>query len=400
MQKRSSQIPILIALIAIPLVVILAIWIIALHSRPSPVSVPEATFLETAFIESLFESRLPQPVRGAENPMTYPLLEPGDYADPRIIWRDFHPIPSGYRAVDQTARRVITTDKNLEVVAVLDRSTNIPDGIWQDVDVARIDSSGKIYLFDKSKNLVQVLDSSGNYLRRHTALGWDFFGTELNMMDIQLDQSDRLWIIGTDRIYVLDRFGNLERIYERRGAPFSRAGKPWTGTAPSEQTPVGYTIMPSTDPIIAQRDPSEPIVLNVGEFDSFNLAGGIGNRLFYIGQENNTEIVVFDYDGRERGIIDLGSLVPGDRQFIVGPDGWLYLLDPLNEIVHVMEPLGDVVGTIEIEDLPDSGWAPILHPGTAQTRILAPVNCYVDFDGRLIVYDTRHGRIAVYQLRE
>jgi hypothetical protein len=399
MEKRSSQIPILIALIAIPVLVLIAIWIIALNTRPSPVSVPSATFLDNAGIEATFESSLPEPVRGSEIETPYPLLQVGDYADPRIIWRDFHPIPSGYRAIDQTDRRVITTDGNLDVVAILDRSTNIPDGIWQDIDVARVDSSGNIYLFDKTKNLVQVLDSSGHYLRRHTDLGWDFFGTELDMTDIQLDQNDRLWIIGTDRIYVIDRAGNLDRIYERRGAPFSRAQQPWTGE-PSEDTPVGYTILPSTDPLVPRRDPSEPVVLPVGEFNSFDLAGGAGNQLFYIGQNQNSLIVVFDFDGNERGTIDLAVLGPGDRQFVVGPDGYLYLIDPATRTVIAMDPLGDIVTTIEVGELPVDGWRSIIHPGAAQTRILAPVNCYVDFDGRLIVYDTRNGGIAIYRLRE
>ena len=399
MEKRSSQIPILITLIAIPTVVIIAIWIIALGTGPSPVSVPDAVFLDTAVTESTFESGLPEPVRGSYVETPYPVLQVGDYADPRIIWRDFHPIPSGYRAIDQTSLRAITTDKDLVIVAILDRSINIPDGIWHDIDVVRVDTSGSIYLFNKAANLVQVLDSSGHYMRRHTNLGLDFFGTELDLTDIQLDQNDRLWIIGSDRIYVLDRMGNLDRIYERRGAPFSRARQSWTGQ-PSETTPVGYTIMPSTDPLIPRADPSEPIVLPVGEFNSFDLAGGAGNQLFYIGQNDNSLIVVFDFDGNERAVIDIASLVPGDRQFVVGPDGYLYLIDPATETVLVMDPLGKILNTIALEGLPTDGWRSIIHPGTAQTRILAPVNCYVDFEGRLIVYDTRHGRITVYQLRD
>jgi hypothetical protein len=408
MERRGSQTLVLTLLIVAPIVLIALAYAIGYLLQPRPVFVPKVEFLETtspaARFTSAFGESIPDEV-GAESEATrsmFPILVVGDYGNPRVISRDFHVIPDGYRAVDHTRKRVLTLNREMEVVAVLDRSASVPSGLWQSIDACRVDTSGNTYLLDKRAGLVQVIDSAGDYLRRHRDLGLDLFGSPLNPQNILLDKMDRLWIVGGDRIFVVDRFGNLERIFEKRGAPYVRT-TPTGPPVPPEHTSRGYTILPSTDPFSPRRDPTQPVVLDVGEYDSFALGGAADPELMYLGQSSTDQVVVFHWSGRERGTIDLAALVPSaDRQFAVGPDGYVYLIDPENETVQVLDPLGEPVATIEVDGLPQDGWQPLtppIAPGRSLGRPPAPVRCMIDFDGRLVVFDAKSSEVIVFPLR-
>ncbi len=339
---------------------------------------------------------------------TFPTLTTGYYADPRVIRHDFHVIPDGYRAVDHTKRRVITTNRDLEITAILDRSADIPNGLWMDIDDCQVNSSGEAILLDRDQNLVQVLDGSGNYIRRHLNLGLDLFGVALEPDSIHLDSLDRLWVIGLNRIFVIDRYGNLARIFERQGADYNFQAQSANRIINTHESHLGYTVLPSNDPFRRGVTSGQPIVIEVNEFNSFALGGdtghggigGIGAQLFYIGQDMNNRVIIFDWNGNRRGEIDLGSLVPSnERRFMVGPDGYLYLLDPASGYVLVMDPLGEPIKSISIEGLPSDGW---LSPPPLYSQFPEPprIRCYIDFEGRLVVFDTGVSEIRVYPLRE
>jgi len=422
MERRGSQTLVLTLLIVAPVALIAIAYVIAHLLQPRPVSVPKVEFLDTSSPAATFASAFSDldhgetggieldggPARDEASATSqrarslFPILVISDYADPRFMGRDFHVIPDGYRAVDHTRKRVLTLNRELEVVAVLDRSTSIPNGLWQSIDACRVDSSGNTYLLDNRKGLVQVLDSAGNYLRRHRDLGLDLFGAQLIPQNILLDKRDSLWIVGGDRIFVIDRFGNLERIFEKRGAPYVRT-TPTGPPMPPEHTSRGYTILPSTDPFAPRRDPTQPVALDVGEYDSFALGGTPDPQLMYLGQSSTDQVVAFDWNGRERGTIDLAALVPSaDRQFVAGPDGYLYLVDPENETVQVLDPLGEPVATIDVDGLPEDGWQPLtppIVPGRSLGRAVAPVRCMIDFDGRLVIFDAKSSEILLIPLR-
>ena len=96
-------------------------------------------------------------------------------------------------------------------------------------------------------SFIQVLDPDGNYIRGHDMLGEDLFGTAIQPADLLIDELDRLWILSAERFFVIDREGNLSKIFECRGASYTRVSQPTGPTPPSEDTPRGYTIVASTD---------------------------------------------------------------------------------------------------------------------------------------------------------
>ncbi len=402
MERKGNPVVLLILLIVVPVVVVGAVWIFITQSKPRTPVVPEANFLSEAVFVLRFATTFGS--TETETPTApFPLLQVGDRADPRFIRHDFHILPDGYRAVDHTGRRVITMNEGFEVVAVLDRMSPIPDGLWQDIDAVRIDSSGNIYLLDRGRNLVQVLDSSGHYLRRHIDLGLDLFGETMDLLDIQLDRLDRLWVIGANRIYVLDRHGNLLRIFERRGAPYNIGSQVPSQGIPTEETHLGYTILPSTAPFSSASNVERPVVLESGTFNRVILGRTPGSQLIYILQQQGLgSVMIFDWEGRKRGEIDLTAIVlNNERQFVVGPDGYLYLIDPAAGEIIVMDPLGDPVTIIEIEGLPDGDWVPgIQATGMGRLDIAPSVRAFVDWDGWLIVYDTAGSEIYRFAMRE
>jgi len=401
MDRKGNPTGVLLLVVAVVAILILGAWFAARSIAPRPVSVQKVNFLSEGGPIERYVSGIEDSLQGDGEPFEFPGYIVGDIADPRFIRHDFHVIPDGYRAVDHTLRRVLTMNREFEVVGVLDRSQSIPDGIWQDIHAFRVDSSGNDYLLDRDKNLVQILDTTGHYLRRHTDLGLDLFGTTLEPDNIFIDRLDRLWITGPDRTFVIDRYGNLQRIFERRGAPFNRPQSA-IAPAPTEQTPRGYTVLSSSNPLLGTANPEEPFVLETSEFESF-IPGGLSDpQLFYISQNGGQEILIFDWDGNERGIIDVLSMAPGDGwQFVTGPDGYLYLIVPQGGAIFVMDPLGEEVKVISVDGLPLTGWLPQLSPtGFGPLKLEPKVRAFVDFEGRLVIYDTENSDIRIYALRE
>ena len=418
MQRRSHPAYVFVLLVLVPVLIVVGISLYLGKSSRQLAPAAEVSFRTTTgpplrFVSSLAPAASPSQSRGtastsAAHPeipdiIELPILVIGDTADPRFIRRDFHPIPGGYRAIDHTRRRVLTMDTNLQVTAVLDRSEAIPNGLWQDIDVCRVDSRGAIYLLDQAKGLVQVLDENGNYLRRHRDLGIDLFGSPLEPKDLAIDSLDRLWIIGESRIFILDRDGNLVQIFESRGAPYVRPAQSGKTVIASEHTPLGYTILPSADPLLGRRDPTEPITLDVSGFSEVDLPSAPDSpRLFYVQQQAALdEAVVFDRNGKERGSIDLAALAgSNNRSFLVGPDGYCYLVNPERSYITVTDPLGEQLARIEVEGLPQEGWGPALGPSYATPGSTSRVRGFIDEDGRFLVFDTQTSELMLFPLRE
>ncbi len=330
-------------------------------------------------------------------------LQIGDFAYPELVYPDFRPTPSGFRAVDFTYQRVLAMNLDLEVTSVFDR-TDPPNGLTQAIHVYREDSRGVKYILDTELDLIQVLDPDGNYIRRHTELGLDLFGGELHPMDMTVDALDRLWIIGKDRIYVLDREGNLQRIFERRGAPYQRPQAPPGPRLPTESTPRGYTIYASSDPFLQGPDPTVPITLDIDSYKGVIVASrGPGMPvLMYFDERDADRISILDWEGRERGTIDIPSLTPSSRPlFMVGPDGYCYYMCTEHEEIIVLEPLGDEVTRIEVEDLPE----PNRFWYSRNQSIFSPPGyymikrCFIDYDGQLVISTVDPMEILVYPLR-
>ncbi len=355
--------------------------------------------IETIEFSRLASSPPATGVPAIAQPTPHPaqLLEIGDIADPGLAERDFHPIPDGYRVIDLTRRRVLTTDKNLTITAILDRTT-IQNGLTQDIDSCRVDSRGVIYMLDQGRELIQVLDPNGDYLRRHAELGVDIFGAPLVPRDILLDRFVRLWILNEDRIYVIDREGNLARIFERPGAPYTRVPQGASPDDSPERTPRGYTIAASTDPF-SRTTPTSPVTLDVSEISNVALGHGNASHLFYIADNQSDQVVIFDWNGAELGSIELSEfLTQDDYRFMTGPDGYCYLLDPITRILTVFDPLGEQVSEIELIDLPVSGWNEI---SLSQSALYRNSNrCWIDSNGRLVVFTQQSRDLLVYSLRE
>ena len=158
----------------------------------------------------------------------------------------------------------------------------------------------------------------------------------------------------------------------------------------------------TTTPLISGPDVQQPVILESGEFYNVMPGSAMGSELIYILQEGMDTVIIFDWEGRKRGEIDLASIVPGnERQFIVGHDGYLYLIDSSQDDIIVMDPLGKPVTVIEIEGLPYGDWVPELQAaGLGSMKIEPSVRAFVDWDGWLIVYDTANSAIYRFALRE
>ena len=291
-----------------------------------------------------------------------PLYEVGDTIDPQYIRYDLHPVPGGFEYIDHTNRRLITFDENLHAIDVIDRSIEIPNGLWQNINAHRMDSRGYHYLHDFQDSLIQVLDPDLNYVRRHYRIGEQLFGNGIYIVDIAVDSLDRLWLLGPERIVVLDKAGNLLRIFESLSLSRQRSTNAMdTPTIPPEVLPEGYTILPTASGLPGGYDPTEPIEINITGIDKFFMAGGsLPDGYFYIQDNNTGEIVLFDWNGREQGVIDIENYTPSDTsRLTVGVDGLIYHIDPETDLITVYDPYGVKLNTIEIAGLPCSLWQPM-----------------------------------------
>jgi hypothetical protein len=175
---------------------------------------------------------------------------------------------------------------------------------------------------------------------------------------------------------------------------------------PTQDTPRGYTIVPSSTPLIRGANVEEPIVLESGGFQNVSISDALGTTLIYVylNDPNSPDTVfIFDWDGVSRGEIDLNIIVPaGEMHFTVGPDGYLYVIDPANNNIYVLDPLGEIVSVVQLEGLPVSGWELVVNTGgTTGMPLAAPsTRAFIDWEGRLIVYDTENSAISFYALRE
>jgi len=353
-------------------------------------------------------------------------IQIGDIAYLELASQDFHPIPGGYRAIDHSGLRVITTDGNLVVKGIFDR-TNPQSGLYQKILACRVDSRGYYYILGPapgfqtapsgtvlpqytgatpgltgipSNRVVQVLDPNGHYVRRHAELGIDLFGTAQVPMDIQLDSFDRLWIISPHRFYVIDRMGNLARIFEQRNAPYSRAPQAGSSMPPTEDTFRGYTVTASSDPFSRDSDTQKPVVLNAGDISSVALGRGAARAYFYISDNASNQIVGFDWNGREIGSIDLNKVLNAPDEYRIATDsaGYLYLLEPGWGKVHVYDPLLKESHTIELKGFPGTGWG---KPSLLKTFPRQESNkCFINESTQLVVVLVDTKDLLVFDLIE
>jgi hypothetical protein len=349
------------------------------------------------------EYSVPKEIDVVPLPADYSLLSPGMTVDLLIEQRDLHPgLGGGYTVVDHTHRRVLTLDEDLLVTSVLDRSQNLQNGLWQDIDHVRIDSRGMYYLLDEQKELIQVLDRDGNYVRRHIELGTDLFGVSLAPRDIVVDSLDRLWAIGAQRVYVLDKNGDLLRIFETRGAAYQRVNR-HPLAQPPEQSPLGYTILPSVLPIGGGSDPTTPIMLDIGNMGTFVPGRGLTEGMLFVSDPQNPEIVVFEWNGKDVASIDVSSILGGNPdtkwRFDVGPEGYLYLLDPTASKLVVLDFLGGTVAQIMLEDIESEGWE-VQSSALSAFGAHGENRFWIDSQDRAVIFVPSRGELTVYPLRE
>jgi len=408
MDRRAHQ-PILIILIIIIPVLIIGGVFVYLNSRSSHSQIPiPANFLPSAMELMRIESMVPSSIRlrnrsdmpGDRNAAVQISISPGDEIDLAYIHTSFHPIQGGYIGVDFTRRRAIQMDEELKIVSALDRSQSIPNGIWQNIDEVRVDSSGLTYMLDRTKHLIQLLDADGNYVRRHMNLGTDLFGSPMTDERIEVDKFDRLWVYDPDRIYIFDRDGNLVRIFERRGAPYNRTNTPGM-SIPSEHTPQGYTVLPSRGPVFGKDlDLREPVVLDVGSIDGV-YPSTIDTNRFYVADYSSGEIIVYDWAGEEIGSIRPDANTAGkDYGFAVGSDGYCYLIDGEGGKVEVLGPSGERIQTIGIEGIPKGGYIQTELGASMNAQLVLPVGVWIDGEDRLVVLDLNDVSLTVWKLRE
>ena len=352
--------------------------------------------------QPMFMPVLEEPEVPEVEPAIYegPDIEVGDRTWPKEIFRDFAVTETGFRGIERNERTVISTDYDLNITSIFNR-VNPSDGMYQTIDIYREDSQGNIYIVDKGKNLIQVLDSDGHYIRRHSDLGLDIFGEVLQPRDLQIDALDRVWIISSHRIFVLDRDGYLVRIFENRGAPFTPVESS-SNLPPPEERVQGYTIFSTSDPFGGASDPTQPIQLEMDTADwtvIYSPDPSIPVLMFM--EDDDTDIIhIIDWEGRELGTID-PELYTSDNttHFMTGPDGYIYLLCIDDAAVEVLTPLGEHVTRIELNDFPtEDSW---FSPGT----LLGSNSAFIDTHGRLVIYrlmsDTEHrmDEILIYPLR-
>ncbi len=288
-----------------------------------------------------------------------PIYEVGDTIDLRYIYTDFQLVPGGYQYIDHTLRRFITINENFEVIDVLDRSEEIPNGRWQDIDQCRIDSRGYYYLFDFDEKLIQVLDPDGNYVRKFERLGEVILGYPEFFKLIEIDTLDRLWVINDNRIFVIDRDGNLVRYFRTLNARQQRSTQlEGISNLPTENQPVGYTILPAQSGYTGGFDPQTPIELDISGMSWLGLAGGsLPVGYFYAMDQSSREIVLFDWLGREHASFNPRDFVSGWRSLlIIGPDGFPMVIDPVEGQITVLDPYGEETGVIVSDGMPIPGY--------------------------------------------
>jgi hypothetical protein len=328
------------------------------------------------------------------------LLSPGDTIDLAYMHKGFKPIDTGYIGVDYTGRRAFETDKNLTIISSLDR-VQISNGLTQDIQEIDIDSRGYTYMLDRNRQLVQVLDNNGDYLRKYMSLGYDLFGEPLLPKHISVDALDRLWVNGPDRIYVLDKDGNLLKIFERRGATYSRPPQN-ASNLPSENTPLGYTILPSSSVIANRADPTSPVTLEIAEIEKVIVNPG-DIKHFYIIDTGHNQVVIYNMDGTEEGGIEISDFeISGEFGFACGPDGYCYLVDPGSDSVKVLDNLGNYIKSIAVSDLPETGWHAVeMNASNVMAGMLnMPVEAWINADGELVIFDRNEMSLKVWQIRE
>ena len=320
-----------------------------------------------------------------EEQVEIPLLEVGDQAYPPQIYRDFHSVDSGFRGINHTRKRVITTDMDMIVTSIFDR-TNQPDGEDYVIHICREDSRGFRYILDQFSDVVQVFDPDGNFVRHHFMLGYDLFGTGLDPRDLYIDALDRLWMIGNDRIFVIDRDGYLVRIFEQRGADFNLVQEPDAPLPPPEEREQGYKLYASTDPFNTGSVATEPVTLSTGEYYKVTISSPDPTSpvLMYFQEDDSPTIRIFDWDGRERGTIEAGNYSDiGAVHFMIGPDGYCYMLSADDINLSILSPLGELVTKIMLDGIIRDDLEIPIEENTWE-------DMYIDGSGNLVITRTEN----------
>ncbi len=338
----------------------------------------------------------------------------GATADMSLIGADLHAVPCGYRAIDHSGQLVLTLSSDLEILGLVDISSYIASGTITSADVCRMDSTGRLYILDRTQKKVLVLDPEGNYYGEYRNLnlsgasgpygavfGGGFVGSFLDPTGMTVDAQDNLWIYGLASIVVFDSEGELVHEYTIR--------------SPGSTEMDGDTTAIELD---ADRF-RHVIVPTVGESEFFCVVDDLSGW-----------IIVCDRDGVEHGRIDWYDLEGKERtpdspaadpdllplygtvtwreseRFAIGPDGKFYYFNPspnydppYNGLLVAFNEMGGEIARVEVEDLPGGLWSTHMvsvwiPPGSAMNRV------WIDHSNRLVIYVEANKEVLVYPLRE
>jgi hypothetical protein len=144
-------------------------------------------------------------------------------------------------------------------------------------------------------------------------------------------------------------------------------------------------------------------VLDIGQMGTFVPGRGLTESMLFVSDSQSPQIFVFEWNGKDVTSIDVKLVLgsdPGSKwRFDIGPEGYLYVIDPANSKLVVMDFLGGVVAQIMLEDVASEGWE------TQPSSVLPwdrhkDTKFWIDSQGRAVIFNPAEGKLTVYPLRE